>query len=51
MIQINIENYCEINLDDEDDDILEYIVQSPSNPSLIHIAEKKYIDIINRIQV
>lgn len=49
MIQINIENYCEINLDDEDDDILEYIVQSPSNPSLIHIAEKKYIDIINRI--
>lgn len=49
MIQINIENYCEINLDDEDDDTLEYIVQNPTNRSVIHIAEKKYIDIINRI--
>lgn len=49
IIQIDIENYCEINLDDEDDDTLEYFVQSPSNPSVIHIAEKKYNDIVNRI--
>ena len=49
IIQIDVENYCEIDLEDKDDDVLEYMIQNPSNPSIIHIAEKKYVDIINRI--
>jgi len=49
LIQINIEDYCEINLEDENDDIREYIVSTDTNPTLLHISEEKYIDIINRM--
>ena len=35
--------------DDESDDTSEYIVQSESNPTILHIAESKYLSLINRL--
>lgn len=49
LLQINQDAYCEINLDDEEDDTVEYMVQSDNNPTLIHLAEEKYLDIVNQI--
>lgn len=50
ILQVNVEELREIILDDdESDDTSEYIVQSESNPTLLHIAESKYLSIINRL--
>lgn len=49
MLQVNLGDFCEISLDDEDDDIVEYFVQSDNNPTLIHITEDAYLEIVNRM--
>lgn len=49
VLDISPDNYFTINLDDEYEDTGEYIVQSELNPTLIHITEEKYLDIVNRI--
>lgn len=49
VLQVNLDDFCEISLDDEDDDIGEYIVQGDNNPTLIHITEEAYMDIVNRM--
>ncbi|MCI9128132.1 MAG: AAA domain-containing protein [Eubacterium sp.] len=50
ILQVNADELREIILDnDESDDTSEYIVQSESNPTLLHIAESKYLSIINEI--
>ena len=49
LLQVNHELYCEIDLDDEDDDTVEYMVQSDNNPTLIHLAEEKYLELLNRM--
>ena len=49
MLQVNRDELSVIDLDDDDDDTLEYIVQTELNPTLIHITEDKYLDIVNRI--
>lgn len=50
ILQVNVEELREIVLDnDESDDTSEYIVQSESNPTILHIAESKYIKIIEEI--
>lgn len=49
VLQVNLDDFCEISLDDEDDDIGEYIVQGDNNPTLIHITEEAYLDIVNRM--
>lgn len=49
-LQVNADELREIILDDdESDDTSEYIIQSESNPTLFHIAESKYLSIINRL--
>lgn len=48
-LDVDPNNLCEIDLDDESDDTIEYIVQTKRNPTLIHITEKKYLDIVNEI--
>ena len=50
ILQVNAEELREIVLDDdESDDTSEYIVQSESNPTILHIAESKYLSLINRL--
>ena len=49
LLQLNHDSYCEIDLDDEEDDTVEYMVQSDNNPTLLHLTEEKYLDIVNRI--
>jgi GTPase subunit of restriction endonuclease len=50
ILQVNVEELREIVLDDdESDDTSEYIVQSESNPTILHIAESKYLKIIEEI--
>lgn len=50
ILQVNAEELREIILDDdESDDTSEYIVQSESNPTILHIAESKYLSLINRL--
>lgn len=50
LLQINEEELREIVLDDDAaDDTSEYIVQGEINPTLLHIAESKYLNIINEI--
>ena len=50
ILQANAEELREIVLDDdESDDTSEYIVQSESNPTILHIAESKYLSLINRL--
>lgn len=49
MLQVDHDDFCEMDLDDEDDDTVEYIVQSENNATLIHVTEEKYLDIINRM--
>lgn len=50
ILQVNAEELREIVLDDdESDDTSEYIVQSESNPTILHIAESKYLSLINKL--
>lgn len=50
ILQVNTEELREIVLDDdESDDTSEYIVQSESNPTILHIAESKYLSLINKL--
>ena len=50
ILQVNAEELREIILDDdESDDTSEYIVQSESNPTILHIAESKYLSLINKL--
>ena len=50
ILQVNAEELREIVLDDDDaDDTSEYIVQSESNPTILHIAESKYLSLINKL--
>lgn len=47
ILQVTPDNVCIVDLDDETDDTIEYIVQSEINPTLIHITEEKYLEIVN----
>jgi len=50
ILQVNEKELHELILDDdESDDTSEYIVQSENNPTILHIAETKYLSIINRL--
>lgn len=50
ILQVNAEEFIQIVLDDdESDDTSEYIVQSESNPTILHIAESKYLSLINKL--
>lgn len=49
ILQVNPDNVCIVDLDDETDDTIEYIVQSEINPTLIHITEEKYLEIVNNM--
>ena len=49
ILHVNPEEYREIDLDDEEDDTLEYLIQSDYNPTLFHIPEKKYVELLDRL--
>lgn len=49
LLQVSHDAYCEISLDEEDDDTAEYMIHNDNNPTLIHLAAEKYLDIVNRM--
>ena len=51
VLHIDRDNYHEIDLESDESDFSEYIVGSDANPTLLHLTEEKYFDIVNKISI